>query len=292
MASIQPTSSTGNTPLFRTKGRSFLLICVLVFNVLLVVFAPMTRPDPATAQDSDSVAAERDNQSKDPALSHVAETNTPVASTAGATDGVSAAKADRPQSEKTPSDSPPPTSVASATTGEDTQPNGQPNGAQNNPAEAPSRGTETGPSSVAKHNSATTEIHPGSVNPTSSVAANSNHETVAQPKASPLEPSDKENALDANPAFNPSDAAESPDVVIVNPAESGGPVLYLLDGEVHRLEPGESQELTRGRDYTVEFHRGGEFGDAKRVLQAGTYRFGVNDDGWSLTAANTNDTEL
>ena len=56
------------------------------------------------------------------------------------------------------------------------------------------------------------------------------------------------------------------------------------------LNPGESDDL--GSDQTVkliEFHRGGDFGDALYELSQGEFEFRVRAEGWELV--QTSDTE-
>ncbi len=57
---------------------------------------------------------------------------------------------------------------------------------------------------------------------------------------------------------------------------------YLVDGEVHRLGPGERHELGSAQSRAIEFHRGGDFGDISYKLSAGTYEFRVGNSGWEL----------
>jgi hypothetical protein len=68
---------------------------------------------------------------------------------------------------------------------------------------------------------------------------------------------------------------------IYNPSRSGGAVHYLVNGQAHTLRPGESQELPTGR-WLIEFHRGGDYGDATSTLAGGSYRFEITRSGWQL----------
>jgi len=91
-------------------------------------------------------------------------------------------------------------------------------------------------------------------------------------------------------AFAPVEARAAPlsvqALVLANPAESGGTIHYLVDGEVFSLHPGETHRLEPGKPYTVEFHRGGSFGDAVRTLERGRYEFVVGPQGWKLNAVS------
>lgn len=72
---------------------------------------------------------------------------------------------------------------------------------------------------------------------------------------------------------------------LVNPRDSGGEVSYQVDGAIFTLRPGEYQELPVGEEYRIEFHRGGDFGDASLGLREGAFEFGVGNRGWMLDAA-------
>jgi hypothetical protein len=80
----------------------------------------------------------------------------------------------------------------------------------------------------------------------------------------------------------PAPAANAEGLVLRNPAKSGGTVLYVLDGRVHSLRPGEKQELPKGLSWRIQFHRGGDFGSADYSLGNGTYSFQATLRGWEL----------
>ena len=69
-------------------------------------------------------------------------------------------------------------------------------------------------------------------------------------------------------------------LVLVNPSEVE--IGYLVDGEVYGLGPGERHEIGSDQKWAIEFHRGGDFGEATYELSAGTYEFRVGDSGWEL----------
>jgi hypothetical protein len=71
---------------------------------------------------------------------------------------------------------------------------------------------------------------------------------------------------------------------IVNPAETNGPVHFVIEGAVHTLLPGESRQWLALSERTVEFHRGNDFGDTSFLIERGTWRFQVTDAGWELVA--------
>jgi hypothetical protein len=82
------------------------------------------------------------------------------------------------------------------------------------------------------------------------------------------------------------DVAELPpaELVLVNPLENGGVVLFLVDGEMFSLSPGESQNWPADRDRQIAFHRGESFGDFRTMLRNGHYTFRVGAQGWELVA--------
>ncbi|HEY4311162.1 MAG TPA: hypothetical protein VGN12_17060 [Pirellulales bacterium] len=82
------------------------------------------------------------------------------------------------------------------------------------------------------------------------------------------------------------EAAELPpaELVIVNPLENGGVVLFLLDGQMFSLSPGESQNWPADHDRSIAFHRGESFGDFRTALHSGRYTFRVGAQGWELVA--------
>jgi hypothetical protein len=71
-------------------------------------------------------------------------------------------------------------------------------------------------------------------------------------------------------------------VLLVNPEETGGPVHFVVEGVIHTLQPGEQHLLGSGGTWKVEFDRGNNFGDALHVVDFGTWRFQVGDQGWAL----------
>jgi hypothetical protein len=48
------------------------------------------------------------------------------------------------------------------------------------------------------------------------------------------------------------------------------------------LPPGYKQDLPGGTSLTIDFHRGGDRGNARYVLQGGVYTFTPSDQGWEL----------
>jgi hypothetical protein len=108
------------------------------------------------------------------------------------------------------------------------------------------------------------------------------HESCVQRQAR-----SKEGRVSATPAANsavgkPAAAAHAEGLVLLNPARTGGTVLYVLDRQVHSLRPGEKQELPQGLSWRIQFHRGGDFGSADYLLDNGTYTFQTTVHGWDL----------
>ena len=83
--------------------------------------------------------------------------------------------------------------------------------------------------------------------------------------------------------------ASSTRVLLVNPSTTGGVIHYLVNGATYSLYPGQMQELDGGQTLRVEFHRGGNFGDARRSLTPGRYEFQVTADGWKLVEQTDDD---
>jgi hypothetical protein len=69
---------------------------------------------------------------------------------------------------------------------------------------------------------------------------------------------------------------------IINPEKYGTPLSFKLNGQIVRLEPGQSNTIKFDRNYIIEFHRGGDFGTAKYSLRDGDFQFVVGDNGWDL----------
>lgn len=79
---------------------------------------------------------------------------------------------------------------------------------------------------------------------------------------------------------------QSPAVIVRNPTETQAEIRYLVDGQLHSLLPGQSQQLAADRTWTIHFHRGGDFGNAKHLCAEGTYVFQISERGWELTKAD------
>lgn len=289
MASIQPTNSTGNTPVFRTRGRSLLLLCVLMINVLLVAVAPMMRPDTATAQPSGP------ENTVEPEATKPAEPVQVADATSQAAPAVEQSATDSEDTDTEPdtpeSVSASPNSVSKDVSANSTNPASDQHETQHVSAASTPELKEVEQSSTTDNVSAPTETQSASPSPVNAGAPETEDESIARIEVTPPTQSDVDTAADSSPAVTPPVPPAAPDLQIVNPAETGGTVFYLVNGEVNSLEPGESHNLKNGRQYTIEFHRGGELGEAELQLQAGTYHFRVDDAGWNLTEAHTSYTE-
>lgn len=71
-------------------------------------------------------------------------------------------------------------------------------------------------------------------------------------------------------------------IILQNPKENKGRIRFLANGRVQELQPGESRRFDESDQLQVNFHRGGEFGNANRTLSRGTYYFVVQEHGWAL----------
>jgi len=108
------------------------------------------------------------------------------------------------------------------------------------------------------------------------------HESHVQPQGQR-----KEGRVSATAAANsavgkPAPAAHAEGLVLLNPARTRGTVRYVLDGQAHSLRPGDKQDLPQGLSWRIQFHRGGEFGNADYSLGNGTYTFKITARGWEL----------
>ena len=70
--------------------------------------------------------------------------------------------------------------------------------------------------------------------------------------------------------------------LIVNPAENGAAVEYIVSNQNYSMAPGYSQVLTEGQSWIITFDRGEGHGQARYTLWDGTYWFGSSDKGWEL----------
>ncbi|NLX55789.1 MAG: hypothetical protein GXY58_11800 [Planctomycetaceae bacterium] len=100
---------------------------------------------------------------------------------------------------------------------------------------------------------------------------------VADPPSPPPAP-----APIASPAPEPAVPPVPQTLVLHNVPQSGGPVRFVVNGQVYELMPGESREFTTGSSWDVQFHRGESFGDARRQLACGVYSFVITEQGWDL----------
>jgi hypothetical protein len=72
------------------------------------------------------------------------------------------------------------------------------------------------------------------------------------------------------------------EIVLYNPATSGGPVHFLAAGAAETLRPGEERSWPAEELGVLRFHRGGEFGNARLELPPGVYEFHVGERGWDV----------
>ena len=87
------------------------------------------------------------------------------------------------------------------------------------------------------------------------------------------------------------DVSQPNDIVVLNPARSGGTVQFLVDGEVVSLRPGESRTFDPLGIRLVQFDRGKDFGVAElAITEAGIYAFRVTSSGWALNKVSSPNT--
>ena len=123
--------------------------------------------------------------------------------------------------------------------------------------------------------------NPDSVTPASETSSASGNNPDLPPAEIVLEiPVD----LDSVPRPAPMPDFDPCILEIVNPAETNGPVHFVIDGAVHTLLPGESRQWLALSERLVEFHCGDDFGDTSCQVERGTWRFQVTNAGWELVA--------
>lgn len=87
----------------------------------------------------------------------------------------------------------------------------------------------------------------------------------------------------ARPVANTRPFDEAADIKLVLPKEATAPLSYTLNGTIYSIKPGYSQVFADDRVWTIEFLRGGNGSlPASYQLQAGTYSFAVDENGWDL----------
>lgn len=71
-------------------------------------------------------------------------------------------------------------------------------------------------------------------------------------------------------------------ITIFNPADSGGEVAYSLNDATYSIKPGYSQTVDVDRTWVISFGSGGQRGDVRYTLSAGTFKFKPTPAGWEL----------
>ncbi|HVU87825.1 MAG TPA: hypothetical protein VHD36_10930 [Pirellulales bacterium] len=107
-----------------------------------------------------------------------------------------------------------------------------------------------------------------------------------QPPAELSAPAAEAPADEGAKSASPTDSATAEELVLANPAESGGTILYLVEGRAFALAPGQEHRLPADRPWRIAFHRGDDFGDTEQVLSNGAFRFVVGSEGWQLIPAD------
>lgn len=121
--------------------------------------------------------------------------------------------------------------------------------------------------------------------------------TVVQPtqpavviNSQPVQPTSKSfaqtysgRASATRPVANARPFDEAADIKLVLPKEATAPLSYTLNGTTYSIKPGYSQVFADDRVWTIEFLRGGNGSlPVAYQLQAGTYSFAVDENGWDL----------
>lgn len=75
-------------------------------------------------------------------------------------------------------------------------------------------------------------------------------------------------------------------VTLANSASNRAGISILVDGKTVTLQPGQTFSGPPAATLTVEFHRGGDFGNASHALKPGAFVFEVRKNGWNLVASD------
>jgi hypothetical protein len=94
-------------------------------------------------------------------------------------------------------------------------------------------------------------------------------------------PSNVTGAVVSEVPANPSPIAQL-HIGIVNPAENGVALQFLLDGQLQTLEAGTRVDFTAVRPVEIKFDRGEQFGRGRYKLTEYLYTFRPSDHGWEL----------
>jgi hypothetical protein len=88
----------------------------------------------------------------------------------------------------------------------------------------------------------------------------------------------------ANPVtFNVAPPLRTITVFIANPADTGVPINFAIDGTAYNVPSGYTQRLNGTSSSIIEFDRGELFGDGRYTLSDGFYEFRyTNEKGWEL----------
>jgi hypothetical protein len=106
--------------------------------------------------------------------------------------------------------------------------------------------------------------------------------TAAAPVALPAPPTSRV----ASTPINSVPLASRADVTIRNPANTGGPVAFIVGEQMDaELASGTTRTWSDRSSLTVEFDRGGNYGSERKILRPGQYDFVVTESGWDLVAA-------
>ena len=80
---------------------------------------------------------------------------------------------------------------------------------------------------------------------------------------------------------NPVPQVQTP-IKVVNPANSGATLSFIINGQSYSLAPGMKQDLNVSPGSTVSFDRGGNLGTATYSLNQALYSFAPSNHGWEL----------
>ena len=105
---------------------------------------------------------------------------------------------------------------------------------------------------------------------------------VGPPNPANVPPVNVSSAVGSLNSFNVAPPARTITVLISNPASTGVPINFEVDGTMYSVPSGYTQKLTATTSSVVEFDRGDLFGDGRYGLTDGGYEFRYTDKGWEL----------
>jgi len=90
-----------------------------------------------------------------------------------------------------------------------------------------------------------------------------------------------DNSLLVYGATAPAPQGTGKPIQISNPAANGATISYVISGHQFKMDAGQSQKL-EDKNWVIEFHKGGNLGNARFSLRPGYYEFTMGENGWEF----------